>query len=245
MKKVAITSIMSFLFLTISSITAYMQRNTESEAISVALFSIVILVISGFLSFFGKSFNYNNPNIFINIICFIGSAVALGTAIRAWYIYTGINNSLLTMLLISLICPIYLWIYYLFLRFQCCREHPIKYLIAFAIISVVIYIIVYSKTKTTFISTIGYYGLIEIAFIFAMIVRSDNIHELIRNITLSTYSIFVVVIITIVTIAGEDEFDLGDLIALDIIDSAIDIKVYSDLSKTKKELEESKKRNEY
>ena len=54
------------------------------------------------------------------------------------------------------------------------------------------------STATEFVSTIGFYAFIEASFIFAMSLEVNNKEELIRNLTLSTYSVFAVAIIVAV-----------------------------------------------
>ena len=72
--------------------------------------------------------------------------------------------------------------------------------ILYVIISAVIYFIVVAKAETTYVSTFGYYMIIELAFIFAMSLEVNSREELIRNLALSTYSVFIVAIIAAVFI---------------------------------------------
>ena len=62
------------------------------------------------------------------------------------------------------------------------------------------------STKTSFVSTFGYYMIIEAAFILALCDSSNNYLELFRNITLSSYSVFIVAII-IALLMLETDFD--------------------------------------
>ena len=75
-------------------------------------------------------------------------------------------------------------------------------------ITVIIYFILVCAVKTTFLSTFGYYLIIEFAFIFAMCADADAISELLFNITVSTYSVFIVAIIIAICMFAGDGFDL-------------------------------------
>ena len=66
------------------------------------------------------------------------------------------------------------------------------------------------NTKTTYVSTFGYYMLIEMAFIYAMCLEASTWQELVRNLTLSTYSVFgvaVVVGVFVLIAAGGGDAD--------------------------------------
>ena len=63
------------------------------------------------------------------------------------------------------------------------------------------------NTKTTYVSTFGYYVIIEIAFIFAMCKNQNKMQKLFKDIVLSTYSIFVVAIIIAIIMLGADSID--------------------------------------
>lgn len=211
MKKITFTTILSFIFLAISSLTAYLTRNIAFNSWQMLIIGIFILIGSAILAIFGRksSKGDKSPNMFVNVICYILSSVALGFCIRAWYIFRGFNNSLLIMMLVSFLCIWYLWIYYALSKIPLFEKHPLLFMILFIALSIIIYVIVIVKTKTTFVSTFGFYMIIEIAFIFAMLADADNYSEFLRNITLSTYSVFVVaIIIALILLAAEGgDFD--------------------------------------
>ena len=73
-------------------------------------------------------------------------------------------------------------------------------------------------TKTTYVSTFGYYMLIEMAFIYALCSDSENIQDLVRRITLATYSVFAVAVLIAVFMLSESGGD---------IDMDFDLKVSS------------------
>lgn len=202
MKKITIVSLASFLFLSISSLVAYFLKylSIDNPWITLAI-GVGILIFSGVIALFA------NKKILLNIFCFFISSVALGFCIRGWYIYRNFDNPLWLMLLISLVCVIYLLIFYLLLYIPFFDKHFNIYIWVFLGLSLIGYIFLIAFTNTTYISTFGYYSIIEIAFIFAMCRANTNYKHLIRNITLSTYSVFVVAIIIALIMLECDSFD--------------------------------------
>ena len=76
------------------------------------------------------------------------------------------------------------------------------------ILSIIAYIIVIATTKTTYISTYGWYMIIEIAFLFAISVKSENNQELFKYAVISTYSVLVVGIIMLLIMLSGDGLDV-------------------------------------
>jgi len=213
MKKIGIVSILSFVFLFISSLVAYFLGGITFSSVWVPLcVGVGILIASGVLAIFAKR------NMALNAVCYVVSGVALGFCIRAWYVFRDFYNPLWLLALVSLACVAYLWVVFVVSRIPVCKSHPKIYALVAFILSFVGYVLLVIFTKTTFISTFGYYMIIEIAFLFAMFNSSDDFYELFRNITISTYSVFVVAVILVISIASGEDFDLD--FALDGFDVA-------------------------
>ena len=192
MKKITIVSIASLIFLLIASSVALVLKDALKSAVAALVIGILLLLISGVIAIAVRQKRG------INIFCFILSSVAMGILIRAWYINREFNNSFVTMLLVSLGAVLYLWVFFALSRIPLVRQSRLAYIllcVLYAALSVAGYIIAVLKTETTYVSTLGYYMLIEFAFIFAMSLEVHNTDELIRNLTLSTYSVFVVAVI--------------------------------------------------
>ena len=226
LKKITVVSLCSFVFLFICSLFAELTEGIFTEFLPPLVVGLVILFFSGIIAFMIREKTE------INLICFVMSAIAMGFLMRAWYILRNLNNSLITMFVISLLCVVYLWIYFSVIRIPLIRRST-KMCIASTVIyfatTIAIYIYFAITTKTNFLSTIGYYMLIEAAFIFAMMLEVNSREELIRNLTLSTYSVFVVAIIIAVIAAtavlGDGDCDIdccGDC-CCDTVDFAGDI----------------------
>ena len=204
MKKIGFVSVFSFVFLLISSLVAYFLGKINFSTVWFPLtIGVCILILSGGLAFFAKN------NMILNSVCYLLSGVALGFCIRGWYIYRGFNNPIWILTIVSLFCVAYLWIIFGLSKIPCCYKHPKLFILVVLLLSLFGYILLVALTKTTYISTFGYYMIIEIAFLFAMFNSSDNFYELFRKVTLSTYSVFVVAVIIIISIvSGEGDFDL-------------------------------------
>ena len=195
----------------ISSTFAYFLRYLPiTNAWIIVLIGIGILIVSGLISIISKK------NILLNVLCFTISAVALGFCIRAWYIFRGFDNSFLTIFLVSLACVAYLWIFYLLTYIPFVEKHFNLFFWLYFIISFIVYLILVFTTKTTYISTFGYYMIIEMSFIFALCSECENMKELIKSLTLSTYSVFVVAIFIILAMSDGSDFSIDGIEFIDI-----------------------------
>lgn len=195
MKKITVVSAVSFLFLFICSAVAKLTMHTFNGHVTPLIIGISVLAASGVIALIVRE----NP--IVNIFCAVLSAVAMGFILRAWYILRDLENSILVMLLISLGAVVYLWIYFALIRIPVVNESAgvtVAVTVLYAIISLAVYLLLVFKTKTNFVSTVGYYAILEFSFIFAMSFEVNDNRELIRNLTLSTYSVLIVAIIVAV-----------------------------------------------
>ena len=208
MKKTFKIFLMSLVFLTLCSIVGYFTKYANFKDVwGPLVIAAPILLLSIILSIIGKYYKT------INIVSFVMNAVALGFCIRAWYILRNFDNSLWIMLAISVVASSFIWLFYLFSFLPGFDSHPITDTLLFALIFLVFYIILVAKTKTTFVSTLGYYLIIELGFLFASLAAASDNWKLFRNISLSTFSVIAVAII-IAIIAGSGDFDI-DISGLD------------------------------
>ena len=195
MKKITIVSAVSFLFLLVCSIVTKITAHTFDNFKAPLIIGVSILAVSGIIALIVRDATA------INITCATLSAVAMGFVMRAWYILRGLENSILTMALIALGAVIYLWIYFAIIRIPVVKESQgvtIAVTAIYVVLSIVIYVLLVLGTKTNFVSTIGFYTFIELSFIFAMSLEVNDNKELIRNLTISTYSVFIVAIVVAV-----------------------------------------------
>lgn len=211
MKKITLVSLASCLFMFLCSIVAYASEWLAfSSAWVPLLIGVGILAVSAVLVFAVR-------RVEMNIVCFVLSSVAMGFLIRAWYINRGFHNPLYVMLLVSLCTVVYLWVYFALGRIFCYGKGKAWWIgltVLYMLLSGVAYLLVMLNTKTTYVSTFGYYMLIEMAFIYAMSLEVSTGEELIRNLTLSTFSVFgvaaiVTVFVLIAAGGGDVDCDCG------------------------------------
>jgi len=189
MKKITVVSLASLLFLLLCSGVARFTRGLLTEQLTALIIGVLILAVSGILALIAKE------RIWLNAVCFGLSSVAMGVLIRAWYLNRGFDNSVLTMAIVSLLAVAYLWLFFALSRiplFRRSRRAYVIFALVYAALSGMGYLAVMLSTKTTYVSTFGYYMIIELAFIFAMSLEVEGGRQLLRNLTLSTYSVFAV-----------------------------------------------------
>lgn len=215
MKKITLVSLASFVFLLMSSAVAVLTKRILTDAVLSLIIGVAILLISALIALLVREKTE------VNILCFVISSVAMGILLRAWYINRGFDNGFDVMLLVSLAAVLYIWIFFALTKLPFVKGSKRAYIalaIIYLLVSAALYILVVLTTKTTYVSTFGYYMVIELAFIFAMATESENADELIRNLTLSTYSIFgvaiaVAVFIVIAAAGGDCDCDCdGDCV---------------------------------
>ncbi len=205
LKKVTIVSIISAIYMIIASLIGYFTKNTT------IVNPLIMLLIGGGCGIFSLLIYalLKKYKIGLYLSLFL-SANALGFMIRSWYIFRGFENKLWVMILVSLSCVLCLWIYYFLLKIPFFKEHQIGFSVIALIFSLIIYIVLIINTETTFISTFGYYMIVEIGFIFALYMNATDYHELLKNIVKSSYAIFIVaiIILIIILLAQGGDFDV-------------------------------------
>ncbi len=210
MKKITVVSLASFAFLLVcSSVAVLLEGIIREDAVMPIIIGVLLLALSAVLAFFAKE------RIWLNVVCFLISAVSMGFLIRAWYINRGFENDLGVMCAVSFATVLYLWIFFALSRipfFKASKTASGFLLAGYAILSIIIYIIAVFKTETTYVSTLGYYMIIEFAFMFAMSLEVNSRKELVRNLTLSTYSLvgvalIISVFVLIAALGGDADCD--------------------------------------
>ncbi len=194
MKKTAVVSLASLAFLLVASAVAVRLRGVFTEISHVLLVGFGLLLVSGLTVLL------SGRNIVINISVMTISAVAMGCFIRAWYMFRGFDNSFPVMALVSLAEVLYIGIFFFLLRIPLLRRSKksrIALWVIYGLMSAAGYFFVMVKTHTTYVSTFGFYMLFELAFLFAMCLEVGSAEELIRNLAISTLSVFVVAAVTI------------------------------------------------
>ena len=208
MKKISIVLLSSLLFLFCTSLISFCLKifNFTNAWIPVIIGSVAILLSLGLLVVYLKV-----KKQFVLYLIFGFNILAMSFLIRSWHIYRGYNLELYVLLLVSLVCTAYLLFYYLLSYIPLFTKHFKLYLFIFMGLSITAYIILIFTTKTNYISTLGYYMIIELGFLLALSTYTDNKNSLLKAISFSTYLVIVVaIIIIIIMLDGEPDFDLMD-----------------------------------
>ncbi len=118
MRKTAFVSMLSFVFLALSSICTWLLSSFSPPTPWIPLgIGFVILIISGAICL---KFDLYTVTPYI---VFVLNLFALSLCMKAWYDFRGCQVSLHNMLLVSLIVNAVLWIYYLLLFVPFFRKH--------------------------------------------------------------------------------------------------------------------------
>ena len=212
MKKTIFVFLISFIFFFVSSLITYLLGfSTFPNAWIPLILGVWFLIVSVVLYFVFRKKKYA-----IFYICFFLSSVALGFCLKAWYIFRGFNNNLLIMFFVSLVASSYIILLYLYSLIPLFNKHPNIMSWIFFILSVLAYILIIVFTETSFVSTIGYYGIVSLGIILAMCIDADSYKKLFRNMTVASFSVFIVAIIITLFMLGGDGIDFsGDVIDID------------------------------
>ena len=143
-------------------------------------------------------------SIFIN-------AVAMGFYLRSWYINRGFNNPLWLILCVSLLAAAYIFVFILPLYIDAINRRYGWYLLVFSLLSIAGYVCLVVLTKTTWVSTLGYYGLLQIGFIISMSMNGSSKLKLYASWQIASYTVAVcAAIILIIALGGDAAGDFLD-----------------------------------
>lgn len=146
----------------------------------------------------------------VKVVTLIINAVSMGMFIRCWYINRNYDNPLWLMLSVSLLAALYLAVFMLPLIIPIVRRHCAIYLLVFIILSIAGYVCLIVFTKTTWVSTLGYFGILQLGFCIALLYNGGD-SNMLRSFQLASYSVALCAIIIAVIALGGDGLDgLGD-----------------------------------
>ena len=200
MKKITFISILLFVFLALSGTCTWLLSSYHPSTPWIPLvIGLSVMCCTAIVYSFSGSFTI------LHCLVFIFNSLAFGLCIRAWYAYRGFQNSLYILLIIALLATAVLWIYYLLLFVPFIEKHFKTYTGVFVLSVAAIYLLVMIFTKTQFVSTVGYYMIIVVAFIFTLCKDTTHFRTVFKEIAFATFSILVVVLlIAILMMEGDD-----------------------------------------
>lgn len=190
----------SFLFLAVTSVVGY-----------VAYF----FNITDFWVMFGIASGVLVAGVLIGIIkhtaakitSFFVNAVSMGFFLQSWYINRGFQNSLWLMLGVAALAVAYMMVFALPLLIPAVNRHYAIYLAIFVLLSLGGYIALVVCTTTTWVSTLGYFGLLQLSFIVGSSFECSDFDDEIRALWLSSYSVVVCALIILAIVMGGDSCD--------------------------------------
>lgn len=204
MKKITNSMLVSFVFLATIAVVAYLADLAHLDEFWWAFVIATALIVVGILLLFIKKPQIKPLVIAIN-------AISMGFYLRSWYINRGLDNSLLLMLGVVALAVLYMVVFVLPLLIPFVNRHYGWYLLIFVILSLGGYVCLLAFTKTTWVSTLGYFGIIQLAFIMGLSFDTTDNDEQISSYLISSYSVLVcgVVILLLVLSADDCECDLS------------------------------------
>ncbi len=201
MKKIGIISLISFIFLFISSLICYFLKYIELNTMQLICIAIGTLIIDGIC------YIVFHKNFIANILCLTICSIALGFGIRSWHVYRNFDNNLLTMTFVTLCSVLHLFLFFLLTKISLFKLHQKSFLIGYIALSLIIYILIVCFTKTTYVSTFGYYMIAQLAFAYSSVHETDEYKDIILNATRYSFFTVLVVLILILVIISEGDFD--------------------------------------
>ena len=169
---------------------------------------------------------------FVKLIIVALNSVSMGFYLRSWYINRGFNNSIWLMLAVSLLASVYFIVFLLPLLIPALNRHYGWYVLAFTLLSIVGYVLLVLLTETTWVSTLGYYGILQLGFIISLSFKCDTREELFNSFLASSYSVAVCALIILLVVLS----DGNALDGLDFLSGGFDSGISSPLDKKDKNL---------
>ncbi len=206
-----ITILFSFLFLSLTSVTAFLLRYVHIFEVW-AMFGLAsgILVIGIVSHILLRKTNK------LKLIPFFINAVSMGAYLRSWYIFRGFDNPLWLTVLVAAAASSILLVFVVFLLIPKINDHYGIYTLVFVLVALAVYILLVIFTQNTWVSTLGYYGIIVVAFIIGLSLMPYSETFPYSTLVWSSYSIVVcAIIIAIIVLGGDglDGLDGGDFAA--------------------------------
>lgn len=205
MKRCLQTLGVSLIFLIVTSVVCFLARFIPlgfnpifGIATGILAFGIIISTVF---------WRRRKGKIVAKIVSIFVNAVAMGFYLRSWYINRQFDNPLWLMLCVALLASVYLLIFVLPLYIDAINRHYGWYLLVFTILSLAGYICLVVFTSTTWVSTLGYYGLLELGFIMTMSMDGNNRIKLYTSWQVASYTVMVCAVIILIIVFGGDGID--------------------------------------
>ncbi len=201
MKRCLQTLLLSILFLLVTSVVGWVARFIPLDFWYIFAIASCILVFNVVLSLvFRKNKIVKLLSVFIN-------ALSMGFYLRSWYINRGFDNDLWLMLCVALLAAVYLFVFILPLYINALNRYYGWYLLVFTVLSIAGYVCLVIFTKTTWVSTLGYYGLLQLGFIMTLSMDASTKLKLFNSWQVSSFTVAVCAVIILIIVLGGDGID--------------------------------------
>lgn len=204
-KRTLVTFGVSAAFLAATSVVGYLAKYIPLEFWGIFGVAAGILFVSVVLSITLRKVKS------ITAATLILNAISMGFFLRAWYINRKFDNPLWLILLTALLAALYMAVYVLPLFIPVLRRHCVVYSAVFVALSIAGYVCLIVFTKTTWVSTLGYFGILQLGFSFALLYKSKDVSCTLRSLQIASFSVVIcAVIIALVALGGDGLDGLGD-----------------------------------
>ncbi|MCX4286044.1 MAG: hypothetical protein OSJ68_01910 [Clostridia bacterium] len=209
MKRCLQTLAISLAFLIVTSIVGYVTKYLKLGFWENFGIATGILAVGAIFSIAMRK------NCTVKIISVCVNAVSMGFYLRSWYVNRGFDNPLWLMLCVSLLAAAYLFVFILPLYVNAINRHYGVYLILFTILSIAGYVCLVVLTKTTWVSTLGYFGLLQLGFIITMSMEGHDRIWLWESWQVASYTVAVCAVIILIIALSVTEGGDGVIDGLD------------------------------
>lgn len=158
----------------------------------------------------------------ITAVCSVLNSVALGFAVRAWYMFRHINNPFPVLILVAVLEVVYLSAAFALFSIKFVRRHFRIFWAIFTVLTIAAYVLCAVFVKADFVSTAGYWLIVQWIFALAMIVEDKE--HIFPAITLASFGVFIVALIILVIILAEDDGPFEMLELVDIFPDSLDVR---------------------
>lgn len=203
MKRCLQTLAVSFAFLLITSLVGYFARFIPLDFWWVFGIASGILVLGAVVAIVLRKRQW------VKIVTIFVNAVAMGFYLRSWYINRGFDNPLWLIVCMALLASAYLFVVMLLATIPKLEKYRFWFSVGFVLLSIVGYILILVLTDIydvtlTWVSTLGYFGLIQIGFALSLTAKEDN---KLSAWQWSSYTVLLCAVIILIIALGGDGLD--------------------------------------
>lgn len=200
-KRVLITFGVSAAFLAVVSVVGFLAKYIPLDFWDTIAVASAVFVAGAVLAVILRKKK------FISVVSLVVNAISMGFYLRAWYINRGFDNPLWLILLVTLLASLYMLVYVLPLFIPLLRKYCVWYSIIFVVLSIAGYVCLIVFTKTTWVSTLGYFGILQLGFSFALLYNSEEQSCTLRSLQIASYSVAICALIILIIALGGDGLD--------------------------------------